>query len=965
MYRSFASFAPNFQFVEFRDLTDWSSIQSRLDSIGPSLSSAHIGAAYAQTQKLLPRPPKEFLDGLSRKTIDHLELLDIKTVSTVFHSCANMAYFDVELIHGLTQVVMEQIEFMDFKSLTKMIYNIGCLHQVWTQIPNNVQMRQFELLVHTLTSRITFNFCSRMFDFRTGSVLIFGLAKLKYKEPNLMRHLTQLYMRTSSRVKMECPEVASTLFGLSQLQFCDVTLIRHLGIEATRLELLRNFTNFELATTVYSLCRLGVRGKLIMQTLISEASKDWRVKGYSNQALCNILFTISTMGLDSKAFHKFLKEAVNEDRISIHSSLDLVTIVHALSKRPVQDHELLSLLLYQVTRKVHFSKFTARDLTILIFGFVQCGFYHSPELQPIIDRVKEESFIKQITIDQLARVVYSLGVLHEDLGDSIYAKLQMPFYLRSLSLSGVTRVVQGLASSRNQINSLNTICMNEALQSHRLALYSAKEVKCILHSLVKMDLKNSKFVNSIEDQIVDRNWYQKLSLHEVCDLVHPLALLNQRNHSPCLEALLGHLLEENTLLNIHTQYLITLISSCAEIGYPLTKWEMIIKELNKNERFESITCQSLNELIHPLSRVQYDGDLWNTMINKLKENLIRDQNPSLDSTSRILKSFGMNFKCLKMVLKKSRVIEDLIRSLEIESADNVAQLGTLASSLTSLSYKDPILLDSIGDQLTQREDFKSMEFIISLGKFVGACFNIDHVHKLSLNKIETHIKLLHETLMMDSSFPVDSYLTHELMTNFLNLKASKGELDPQVFGFCLDLMHGMEFRSIPLSEDQLRRIYLSFQCITFRSETSSQSRVLRRAMEAHISVQKRNEVSYRVHELLELMRNEFDASPHSGVVVEGADLWVDIVVNKRDRVVILFQQPRVDFDFHDDQETGTMLIKRAILEKHRYKVLFMKESDYDEMSVEEKVEWLKRDVCGDLLLHDTTIKLAENENSDA
>jgi len=159
--RGVSSLASNFQFVEFRDLTDWPSIQSRLESVGPSLSSAHIGAAFAQTQKLLPRPPEEFLNGLSKKTVDHLELLDVKTASMVFHSCANMNYFDPDLIQGLMQVVMEQLDFMDFKSLAKMMFNLGTLYQSWHRTSNYIKMQQFEDLVNALASRITFNFCSR------------------------------------------------------------------------------------------------------------------------------------------------------------------------------------------------------------------------------------------------------------------------------------------------------------------------------------------------------------------------------------------------------------------------------------------------------------------------------------------------------------------------------------------------------------------------------------------------------------------------------------------------------------------------------------------------------------------------------------------------------------------------------------------------------------------------------------
>lgn len=148
-----------FQFVEFRNITEYSKIDAALDSIGPSISAAHIGAAFAQTQKLLPRPPDLFLNTLSQKALSHSHVLDFRSIAIIFQSCAALAYFNTDLLNKLVDVLMDQIPLMDFKAIAEMIHIIGMLRR--SQIAHNrpFEIPQQESLIRTMLSRLTPNFC--------------------------------------------------------------------------------------------------------------------------------------------------------------------------------------------------------------------------------------------------------------------------------------------------------------------------------------------------------------------------------------------------------------------------------------------------------------------------------------------------------------------------------------------------------------------------------------------------------------------------------------------------------------------------------------------------------------------------------------------------------------------------------------------------------------------------------------
>ena len=162
-HRSLSFQAEKFHFVDFRSLRETSEIQAALDAVGSNLSAAHIGAAFAQSQKLLPRPSSTFIAALAQKALSHRDVLDVKAATIVFNSCAELAFFDHSLLDGVAQVITEQLYLIDGRAAAKVIYALGRLHRAWTSHhgpPRRPVFPQMQSLLQLLSQRLEFHLAS-------------------------------------------------------------------------------------------------------------------------------------------------------------------------------------------------------------------------------------------------------------------------------------------------------------------------------------------------------------------------------------------------------------------------------------------------------------------------------------------------------------------------------------------------------------------------------------------------------------------------------------------------------------------------------------------------------------------------------------------------------------------------------------------------------------------------------------
>ena len=934
--------AENFEFVEFRNLTQWSDIETAIASVGDNLSAAHIGAAFAQSQKLLPRPPPSFLQSLTQRTLDQRHVLDMKSVITIVHACAGLGHFDPELLAALEKVTREQVLFMDFHTTAKLIYTLGRLQQSWQaySAAAAVPFAQMESMLQVLTSRLptffqaesghTFSHsficgrCCRRCETRSTVLLMLGLAELEYWPPDLSpvvaRHLTLLTDHT--------PEsLATILYALSRLRCRDVPLIQRLAREVTSPSHLSRLTGRELATVIYALERLGIRSHIVLSKLIDEASKTKRLRSFTDHSLANILHALSLSDLRPDTMSVFQEAFLQDDRLQTCREQDIVSLMHSLRRRPRFDDHFMKMLMKTVTERHRLEQWTPSDVIEILFGFAVCSCPDPAPLEPLVEKLRSVEVLKPLLSHQIADAVYSVGILALPMPKALCAHLQNISWLQSLSQVSILRVVTGLSRGSPQLPALNQICAQAALTPRRLGLYASKELTQLTTAFTVMGLRSRVFVRPLEMAITKDERFRRCEVTELAALTIALSELRRRD-SPCLTTLYEHLMAKANLQRLPLKTVCRLLTCAGRLDLQDAKWAEGVAEVLRQESKVHLVETHIVPIVTSLCHMQLSSDLWSFLLPKLKNHLLANYCP-LHLHLQLLNSVAGNVSNLRRELKASGIVELILKQQSPEVIEELSDeaLASLATSFAALLYPMPSWINAICDQALDRiseRDLRDKDLIRCVAALMETCAQLKVTHEPLLSSVALHVTELHETIKSDRTFCVEPYASHELLVNFLRLKGVEGDLTPKHLASGLDLMVALERESVAAPKSCLPSVFhclLYLQRFGYRPETNQQSRLLRRSMEAQIEEQIAATTAFekRVKGDTELAASIMEMKLRPGAMLRDLHLKVDLL-DRYNKTVALFLEPGAGLDFDGMIETGDVRIKRTLMEHRGYHV---------------------------------------------
>ena len=938
--------AENYEFVEFRNLTQWSDIETAIESVGANLSPAHIGAAFAQSQKLLPRPPPAFLQFLTQRAIEQRHLLDTKSVTVILHACAGLGHFDPQLLAALGEVANEQVMFMDFHTTAKLIHTLGRLQQSWkahssaTAATAAVPFAQMESVLQVLTSRLpTFFFaesghtfshsslsgrCCRRCEMRSMLLLLLGLAELEYWPPDLSQVLT----RQITHLTDHTPDsLATILYALSRLHCRDVQLIQRLARDVTSPSHLSRFTCRELATVIFAIERLGCRSHIVLSTLVEEASKPKRLQSFTDHSLANILYALSLSELRPNVMDVFQDAFLRDHRLQTCNEQDIVSLMHSLRRQPRFDEQFLAALMAAVTEERRLEKWTPSDVIEILFGFAVSSCSDPSPLRPLVEKLSKREALAALQSHQMADAVYSVGVLALPMPEALCAHLQNTSWLLSLSQVSILRVLTGLSRGSPQDPALNRTCAAAALAPRRLGLYPCHELTKLATALTAMGLRSRTFVGPLEMAITKDERFRRCSVTDLAALTVAISELRRRG-SPCLTALFAHLMAKDNVQRLPLKTLSRLLTVAGQLDLQDATWAEGVAEVLRQPNKEDLVETHIVSMVTSLCHMRHRSDLWSSLLPKLKQHLLANYCPP-DLHLQLLNSFARNISNLRHELKASGIVELILHQQSPEVLKELSDeaLGTLATSLATLVYAMPPWIDAMCDQASERiqeKELRHKDVIRFVAALMEICWRLKATEHPVFSMVESHVAKLHETITSDRMFSVAPYVSHELLVNFMFLKGVEGTFTRTHLSSGLDLMVALERESVPAPKRRLPSVFLCLlylQRFGYRPETNQQSRLLRRSMERQIEEQiaVTTALETRVGAATELAADVAEKKLKIGALLRDLHLKVDLL-DRRCKTVALFLQPGAGLDFGGAIETGDIKLKRALLEHRGYNV---------------------------------------------
>lgn len=750
---------------------------------------------------------------------------------------------------------------------------------------------------------------------------------MKYGDQEIARPLLKVLFNELQFTLLEPKDLTAMLYALSRIEVRNLEVVKQLADEAVRYDHLSRFTESELSSIIYCVCKLGLHGRAVLSKLAKEASRETRLKRYTDQSLANILYGLSLADISEEMLLPFLEAFLENKRLMTCRHRDLKTILHVFAKKPVNHPQLLSAIAEEVTCAGRIDYWSKTDLVTLLYGFAQCAFDGKTVLEPLAARLDALEVIKTLSPIELADVIYAFGRLGLQ-SMHVYPQLRNSKLLKSFSMVSLIRVLTGLSYTLDPIYPVDVSCAKEALVSKRLQLYSPAELTQIANAFFRMKFRSPEFIDPLERVVLEQDRFKKLSRPPLAELACALAKLRD-DKSDGLVELFSHLSTKASVRTLPVKTICNLLKTSKEFNIEIQGGSMdMINELERMDRRHTVLKEYL-DVISALSYASYDGSLWKPLFSKLSDALQKGD-LALETIVELITCFGENGDHMWHVLTSAGIVEQISDRLELSSTEKLSnrEIFCVTCALEYLKLPMQDFVESLSAEMMKRiqeEDFKDPDLIQAIASLLACCFQLNISNEL-VSKTWDHLKRLHWTVQMNSSFDTAPYLSHTLIVNLLCLEASQNRLTTENFNLCLELIESSRRRNgLPSKQDaaKLYQCYLSLRKFAYRPTLHYQYRLLRYAMGAHTviqNVERMEPETSRIHEAINLLQGTADDSG----ILRDVNMRVDIV-DERNKTALIFKKPVRELDFTGVNETGEMMLKKSILEQHGYKVLLQNE----------------------------------------
>jgi len=542
----------NERFVDFRYLESWDSIENVIDDLGHEFNEYHATAVFTKL-RYVPQPEdltfyrklidktKLMIDGMSAKQL-------LLILSSSFRLDLPCPEFQQMIVHRIMQ--MESPLPVESSLFGSVMLAFGLLKR---QRLNSKQ----DPVIFPMESEFA-----------------------KY----LLNRIENEH-RIQDFTEMECVKALYMIAHLQSILTPDWNLVNSICRKLAQPGLIHRMTELTGHALISSLALLGHRDERLLELVINQIMKTESLVFYRDNELTHLAYSLGTLQYwNGRLFELIFKEALTEERRSRLTELNLINLVHGLSKQKqelirFEKSKFLYPLLVEVGQSYRMESYLTIGLTGLLYHLALIGYPKTKDLHLITPIVKE-----------------------------LTSNERLP----TATSQGLATAFWGLGKMEFKDWKLIDVLAGEMMKKERVELFTDQGLSIIIYTCGQLEYQNSKLINTLLGELTKEGRIEKLMYIDLCfefclivffrnqDLCNAAFGLGRTScaDSKFVHRIMKECLKKEKLTSFKNNHICNVLRMGSKLqACDESDLELLLEELTKADRFHELLPVELQEVL--------------------------------------------------------------------------------------------------------------------------------------------------------------------------------------------------------------------------------------------------------------------------------------------------------------------------------------------------------------------------------
>lgn len=539
-----------------------------------------------------------------------------KTISGILLSLATLNHRNQDLIERYLEDILQRtgLQEMDPEVLSQYIYSLGKLRV-------NPDRRIEEIVSCLVDSSEKLENLSQ----KGVGMVIYGLGQFGPSFVRKMEPISTILKSGIARVeRFSIQDLSMVMYSLGLLKFSDFELIDRLINSFCRPDRIFKASTQHLSNFLYGLGLLHYPVKDIpLAVLETELGKPARIRNYSSQELANVVFSLGMLGLGNHGpfqtvLEKLMNEVIKPERLTAFRELELSCLVTGLGHLEHREPRILVPILEELTQDTRLERLKDSEIASILNVIGSIGICPDEICSKLLTEATRLERIKTYDIRSMISMIYSLGRLQNGNYPEVIGAFSEQLFesanAQELDEGHLANLLFGITHARFDSTKVLKLVFEEITKQRRLARFSSGEILNIMKSILTLRSRNVEVegldhvarIFAIEMTTLTR--IPHFTSSQLVQVLHFLSVLRNKNVATTFPILkqLTRVENLNRLTPGDVARTVFSVGPMAFVNRQLhPRLALAVKPLLKQvvlgKGMESITCQSITELLVGLS----------------------------------------------------------------------------------------------------------------------------------------------------------------------------------------------------------------------------------------------------------------------------------------------------------------------------------------------------------------------------